>query len=400
MKFLTKTIVILSVISMMTDISSEMLYPVLPMFLKSIGFSVLWIGILEGFAEAIAGFSKGFFGRMSDNMGKRVPFVRIGYTLSSISKPFIGLIAMPVAVFFLRTLDRFGKGIRTAARDAILSSETTNEYKGRVFGFHRAFDTLGAAIGPILALIYLHYYPENYVSLFILAFIPGLIGIIFTFFLKEKKSINTSIEINKTKFLEFLSYWNKSSKNFKKTVIGLIIFTAINSSDIFLLLLVKQQGLTDSDVITLYIFYNLVYALFSAPMGWLGDKIKLKNSLIIGLFLFSIVYILIPLVSTNWIYYLLFSVYGVAISAIEGNSKALVSNIASKEETATAIGFLTSFQSLATLLASSIAGILWATVNPNAPFLISGLVAFLCSVYFLVVNINPDYAIKNNQLAE
>lgn len=372
---------------MMTDISSEMLYPVLPMFLKSIGFSVLWIGFLEGFAEAIAGFSKGYFGRMSDKIGKRVPFVRIGYALSAISKPLIGLFAMPVIVFFLRTMDRFGKGIRTAARDAILSSETTYEFKGRVFGFHRAADTLGAAIGPILALIYLHFYPDNYVNLFILAFIPGLIGILFTFFLKDKQNNILSNNITKTRFLEFLSYWKKSSKNFKLTVVGLIAFTAINSSDIFLLLLVKQNGLSDSGVITLYIFYNLVYAFFSAPMGWLGDKIKLKNSLILGIFLFSIVYIAIPFVDFEWMYYLLFSVYGIAISAIEGNSKALVSNIADKEDTATAIGFLTSFQSLATLMASSAAGILWATINPTVPFLLSGIVAFFCSVYFLFVRI-------------
>jgi len=387
MKFLTKTIVILSIISMMTDISSEMLYPVLPMFLKSIGFSVLWIGILEGFAEAIAGFSKGYFGRMSDKIGKRVPFVRIGYTLSAISKPLIGIFAIPVLVFLFRTMDRFGKGVRTAARDAILSSETTKEYKGRVFGFHRSFDTLGAAIGPILALIYLHFYPENYTTLFILAFIPGFIGIIFTFFLREKKSDVIPLVTNKTKFLEFLSYWKKSSKSFKKTVIGLIVFTAINSSDIFLLLLVKQNGLSDSNVIILYIFYNLVYALFSAPMGWLGDKIKLKNSLVLGMFLFGIVYIFIPFVSSSWIYYLLFSVYGISISAIEGNSKALVSNISEKEETATAIGFLTSFQSIATLLASSIAGILWSAITPAAPFLLSGIVALFCSVYFLFVRL-------------
>lgn len=372
---------------MMTDISSEMLYPILPMFLKSIGFSVFWIGILEGFAEAIAGFSKGYFGKISDKIGKRVPFVRIGYTLSCISKPLIGLFATPVIVFFLRTMDRLGKGVRTAARDAILSSETTKEFKGRVFGFHRGFDTLGAAIGPILALIYLYYYPENYVALFILAFIPGLIGILFTFLLKDKKSIEVSNNHTKTKFLEFLSYWKKSSKNFKKTVIGLIVFTAINSSDMFLLLLVQHHGLSDSTVIILYIFYNLVYALFSAPMGWLGDKIKLKNSLILGIFLFSIVYVFIPFVSSVWLYYLLFSVYGIAISAIEGNSKALITNIAAKEETATAIGFLTSFQSLATLLASSIAGVLWSAINPTAPFLLSGIVAFLCSIYFLIIKI-------------
>lgn len=387
MKYLTRTIIILSIVSMMTDISSEMLYPIMPMFLKSIGFSVLWIGILEGFAEAIAGFSKGYFGKLSDKIGKRVPFVRAGYALSSISKPLIGLISYPITVFFFRTLDRFGKGVRTAARDAILSDETTKEFKGRVFGFHRAFDTLGAAIGPILALLFLNFYPEKYTTLFILAFIPGAIGIIFTFFLKDKNSLQLNHPTEKTKLLDFIKYWKIADINFKKTVIGLLLFTLVNSSDIFLLLLAKNNGFSDSTIITLYIFYNLIYALFSTPMGWLGDKIKLKNSLVLGIFLFSIVYLCIAFASLTWHFYLIFVIYGISISALEGNSKALISNLAKREETATAIGFYTSFQSVATLLASSIAGLLWSLINPSAPFIFTGVVAFLLSIYFLIIKI-------------
>ncbi|HTP12940.1 MAG TPA: MFS transporter, partial [Bacteroidota bacterium] len=167
MKFITKTILFLSLVSLFTDIASEMLYPVMPMYLKSIGFSVVLIGILEGIAEATAGISKGYFGSLSDHLGRRRPFIQAGYALSAVSKPLMALLIQPVWVFVARTSDRLGKGIRTAARDAMLSAETTPEFKGRVFGFHRGFDTLGAAIGPSLALLYLTFHPDEYRSLFL-----------------------------------------------------------------------------------------------------------------------------------------------------------------------------------------------------------------------------------------
>ncbi|WP_248912298.1 MFS transporter [Gelidibacter algens] len=166
MKYITKTVWILSLVSLFTDTASEMLYPIMPIYLKSIGFSIVLIGILEGVAEATAGLSKGYFGKLSDNSGKRVPFVQIGYAFSAISKPMMAIFIYPLWIFFARTIDRFGKGIRTGARDAILSDEATPEAKGKVFGFHRSMDTLGAVIGPSLALVYLYYFPENYKTLF------------------------------------------------------------------------------------------------------------------------------------------------------------------------------------------------------------------------------------------
>ena len=158
MKYITKTVWILSVVSLYTDTASEMLYPIMPIYLKTIGFSIVLIGILEGVAEAIAGLSKGYFGKLSDNLGKRVPFVQIGYAFSAISKPMIALFIYPLWVFFARTIDSVGKGIRTGARDAILSDEATPSTKGKIFGFHRSMDTMGAVLGPALALLYLYYY--------------------------------------------------------------------------------------------------------------------------------------------------------------------------------------------------------------------------------------------------
>ncbi|MBL7836902.1 MAG: MFS transporter, partial [Bacteroidetes bacterium] len=159
MRAISKTVIVLSIVSFFTDVATEMLYPVMPVYLSSIGFSVIFIGVLEGVAEAIAGLSKGYFGKMSDVYGTRLPFVRVGYALSAISKPILGYFATPVWVFLARTLDRFGKGIRTGARDAILSDQATPETKGQVYGFHRTVDTMGAVAGPALALLYLHFFP-------------------------------------------------------------------------------------------------------------------------------------------------------------------------------------------------------------------------------------------------
>ena len=187
-KIITRTILVLSLVSLFTDMASEMLYPVMPVFLRSIGFSVLLIGILEGFAEATAGLSKSYFGRKSDKTGNRLPFVRIGYALSAISKPMMAAFVYPLWIFLARTTDRLGKGIRTAARDAMLSDECTHENKGKVFGFHRSMDTLGAVIGPAIALLFLYFYPGQYKLLFLLAFLPGMVAVFATLFIKEKKN--------------------------------------------------------------------------------------------------------------------------------------------------------------------------------------------------------------------
>ncbi len=181
---ISRTVWILSLVSLFTDIASEMLYPILPLYLQSIGFSILYIGILEGLAEALAGLSKGYFGRLSDLQGKRLPFIQIGYAISALAKPLLVTFNLPLWVLFIRSADRLGKGIRTGARDALLSNATTKENKGKVFGFHRSMDTLGACIGPGISLIYLYFFPENYKSLFLLAFFPGIIAITFTFFIK------------------------------------------------------------------------------------------------------------------------------------------------------------------------------------------------------------------------
>jgi len=379
LKYITKTVWILSIVSLFTDTASEMLYPIMPIYLKSIGFSIVLIGILEGFAEATAGLSKGYFGKLSDNSGKRVPFVQVGYMLSAISKPMMAVFIFPIWIFFARTIDRLGKGIRTGARDAILSDEATPETKGKIFGFHRSLDTFGAVLGPLFALLYLYFNPENYKTLFYIAFIPGLIAVLTTFYLKDKK-----IEAQKvtTPFFSFLNYWKVSPPQYRKVVIGLLAFALFNSSDIFLLLKAKQAGLSDTMVIGVYIFYNLVYALSSFPLGIIADKIGLKKMYVFGLSIFAIVYFGMSLSSNIFVIAGLFFLYGVYGSATEGISKAWISNITLKKDTATGIGTYSAFQSICSMLASSLAGFIWYQFGASATFIITGVTTLLIIFYF------------------
>ncbi len=381
---ITRTIWILSLVSLFTDMASEMLYPVMPVFLKSIGFSILLIGVLEGVAEAVAGLSKGYFGKRSDITGKRLPFVQLGYALSAISKPMMAFFIYPLWIFFARTIDRLGKGLRTGARDALLSDECTKENKGKVFGFHRSLDTLGAVIGPAIALAYLYYYPDDYTTLFIIAFFPGVLAILLTLFIKEKKPINNS-ELKKERwsFFAIFSYWKVSSVEYKKLLIGLLLFATFNSSDVFLLLRMKESGFSDTAVIGVYIFYNLAFALLAYPIGILADKLGLKKIFLSGLFVFAIVYAGFAVNDNLIIFFILFFLYGLYAAATEGISKAWISNIVDKSETATAIGTYSGLQSICALLASSLTGFLWYSFGSLITFLITALVTLIVIIYLV-----------------
>lgn len=381
-RIITKTVWMLSLVSLFTDMASEMLYPVMPVFLKHIGFTVVFIGILEGIAEAVAGLTKPYFGKLSDSTGKRLPFVQLGYGLSAISKPMMALFIFPLWIFVARTLDRLGKGIRTGARDALLSDEATKETKASIFGFHRSMDTLGAVFGPAIALAYLYFYPGNYKTLFLIAFGPGLLAIIATLLIKEKKKLplpnaqRTTINV-----FSFITYWKTSPPQYKKLVTGLLLFALFNSSDVFLLLKMKESGLNDTEVIAVYIFYNLIYALLAYPVGILADKLGIKKIFVLGLFVFAIVYTGFAFNNNLIVFLLLFALYGLYAAATDGISKAWISNMVDKSETATAIGTYAGFQSIAALLASSICGLLWYNFGAMATFLITAGVTILVILY-------------------
>jgi MFS family permease len=341
-----------------------------------------------------AGISKGYFGKLSDENGLRLPFVKLGYLLSNISKPLLAVFTYPVWIFFARSVDRLGKGVRTAARDALLSQEATPETKARVFGFHRSMDTVGAAVGPILALLFLYFYPGEYKTLFYLAFIPGFFSILLIFLLKEKKQPASTL--GKGNFFSFFKYWKIATPGFRKVVPGLLLFALFNSSDIFLLLVTRETlgsttitlaGATlnaDTLTITAYIFYNLVYALASYPMGVLADRLSFKTIIIAGFILFAIVYGGFAFSPSIEVIIILFSVYGIFSAATEGVIKAWITNLSDHQNTATAIGFYTSCESICTLLASIIAGALWTNFGSASTFIVTSVVTITVCIYFIL----------------
>ncbi len=383
---INRTVWILSLVSLFADMASELLYPIIPVYLKEIGFSVLLIGILEGVAEFTVGLGKGYFGKRSDEIGLRLPFVKWGYFLSALSKPMMAFFTYPLWIFFVRSTDRLGKGMRGAARDALLSQQGSKETKARIFGFHRSLDTVGAVAGPALALVFLSFFPGKYKTMFLLALIPGAIAVLLIFLLSEKKLPGTGSV--RGSFFSYFSYWKTATPSYRRLISGLLIFAIANSSDVFLLL--KAKEITQSDTVTIgaYIFYNLVYAASSYPAGILADKIGLKKVLLAGLVLFIIVYGGFIWNSSTFGVFVLFFFYGLYAAFTEGVVKSWISNIAPNTETGTAIGFYTSAQSISALLASTLAGLLWSGFNSSATFIFSAGLTIIAFVYLRIIKTN------------
>lgn len=265
----------------------------------------------------------------------------------------------------------------------MLSAESRPEHKGKVFGLHRGMDTLGAAVGPLVALAFLAYYPQEYRWLFYLAFIPGCLGVTLTLLLRDK---NVRPATPKWPgLLAFIRYLKEAPRGYKKLLYGLWFFTFFNSSDIFLLLMVKHAGLGDLQMIGVYVFYNLVYALFSYPLGALGDRIGLKPTLLMGLALFSTVYFGMAMAGTMIWFFILFFAYGVYSAATESIAKAWIANLVPTGETATAIGTYEAFRSIAILAASIMAGSIWMVWNPQATFIVTGCATLIAAVYLLIM---------------
>ena len=370
----------LGLISLFTDIASEMLYPITPLFLTTVlGASMVVVGIIEGLAEFISGFLKGYFGRLSDKLGKRSIFVTIGYGLSALVKSLPGIFPYISTVFISRITDRVGKGIRTAPRDALLAGNADGN-TGAVFGFHRGMDTLGAAIGPLAALILLHFYPNDFKLIFLIAFLPSVIAVSFTRAVKDKITA-----IKEKQKEHYLNVWKSAPSQYKTIIILVTIFSLVNSSDVFLIL--KSQNVSHSSTLAIigYIFYNIIYAGASYPVGRISDKFGKKNIYVLGLLIFSIVYLgfaVSPNVDWLWGFFVL---YGIYAASTEGIAKAWVSDLIPDEKRGTAIGFLTMLSSFAVMLGSLITGILWDQFGPTVPFLVSSIISFLIAVSFILI---------------
>lgn len=377
-----RAVILLGLVSLFTDIASEMLYPVMPVFFTTVlGASMAAVGLLEGTAEFIAGILKGYFGFLSDKVRKRSLFVSLGYGLSALSKPLPGLIPTIPMIVTTRIADRIGKGVRTAPRDALLGSYSDGN-SGAVFGFHRAMDTLGAAIGPVIALVLLYFYPENYKLVFLVAFIPSIAAVTFTFMVKDRKPGSTKSAKSK---LSYRRFYKTAPSGYKTLLLLFTVFSFANSSDVFLILRAGNIAKNSMYAVVSYILYNIVYALSSYPLGTLSDKIGKKIIITCGIFLFSLVYLGFGLSKDFNTVLLLFVVYGVYAAATEGVMKAWVSDMIEDELKGSAIGLLTMLSSFAVMLGSFATGLIWDAYSPFWAFIVSAVISAIIGIALIFV---------------
>ena len=375
-KVLNPTVVKLGLVSLFADISSEMLYPITPFLLTTVlGASMSSVGFIEGCAEGIASLLKAFSGAWSDKISKRKPFVAIGYFLAAIAKPLTGASLTWTHVLFARALDRTGKGIRTAPRDALLADAVSPKLRGAAFGWHRAMDTIGAAIGPLLAILYLSVIGQNLRTIYYWALIPGLVAVGIALLVEEKPFAQTA-KIPFTHFLDFRFF----SRAFKTYLASWSVFSLANSSDVFLLMKAKSTGLSLTYIILLYCGYNLVYAVLSPYFGGLSDRVGRKRLMILGLSVFAAVYVGFAFASTPWHYCALFSVYGLYMAATDGVGKALAVDLIDPNKKAAGLGALACLTGFSTIIASTVAGALWDHYGPVITFLYGAAGALLAAV--------------------
>ncbi|MCS6990633.1 MAG: MFS transporter [Chitinophagales bacterium] len=370
-----RTVWLLAWVSLLTDISSEMLYPVLPLYLTTVGFSGLLIGILEGCADVTSGLAKMYFGSTSDNRGRRKPFIVGGYLLSALGKTMLAVWSHPIWIFSARLLDRFGKGMRTAPRDALLNQQATPHNRAGIFGFHRAMDTAGAVIGPLLALAYLQYWPKQYSSLFLLAFVPAGLAVVLTLLLRER----ITAPLPRRPWWQRLAYWKQAPPLYRKLLAPLLLFAVIRTTDFFLLLRVQQITGDERMVLFSYILYNLSYAVFAYPFGLWADRWGSLTVLSFGLLFYASVFAGLAFTDRPLLAIVLLIVYGWYAAATEVTARALIGQIVPAHDVGAAMGFYTGMQSLGFLLAGAITGLLWTVWSPQGALGWSAAVALLCA---------------------
>lgn len=367
-------------VSFFMDVSSEMIYPLVPLFLSSVmGVNKSVIGLIEGIAEATASLLKVFSGWFSDRIGNRKWLMAAGYGISALSRPIIALSSIWQHVLVFRFTDRLGKGIRTAPRDAIIAESTDKGSLGKAFGFHRSMDTLGAVVGPAIAFGLLALFANDFRLVFWLSMVPGVIAVLLiVLFITEKKHVKaTGKEAVKLTFKHF--DWR-----FKSFVAIATLFAIGNSSDVFLILRAEQSGVSTYMIPLLYLTFTGVYTITAMPAGIIADKIGRKRVIVAGFMLFSIVYLGFAVFATAITVWGLFALYGLFMGITEGVQKAFLSTVIPSEFKATAFGIYNMSIGLALLPASIIAGLLWDKVSPSAPFYFGSATALLSALLFVV----------------
>jgi len=377
---ISKNVFVLGLVSFFNDVASEMIYPLVPIFLTSVlGAPVAVVGLIEGIAESTANILQVVSGWLSDKWKRRKPFIVFGYSCSAVAKVFLSLAFSWPFVLIARFIDRFGKATRTSARDALITESSETSVRGRSFGFHRAFDTLGAVVGPLLAFLAIHFLDNKFRLIFFLAFIPACIAILLLlFFVKEKKK-EAAFPFN------FHFTWHNLDSSFKIFLFISFIFTLGNSSDAFLILRSQNLGLSLNLIVLAYVLFNFTYAIFSTPAGIISDKIGPKNVLLTGFLLFSVVYLFFGLVHSSFFLWFLFPIYGIYMALTEGVGKAYISNLVPQEKSGTAFGIYQTTIGFCTFFASLIAGALWTYIGISAPFIFGSIMAIISAFLFVIL---------------
>ncbi len=372
----------LGIVSFFTDVSSEMIYPLVPLFLTSIvGAPVAAIGLIEGVAESTASVGRLASGWLSDRLQVRKPLVVLGYSLSAIAKPLLALAhAWPVALG-ARFTDRLGKGVRTAPRDALMADVTPKDTRGRSFGFHRATDSAGAVLGPAIGLGLFEALDHDYRLVFVIAFFPALLGVLALVFVREQKPLapprGASRPIRQLghRYYVFLGIS--------------LLFALGNSSDAFLILRSQNLGLTAAETVSAYILYNFVYTVVSLPAGVASDRFGRRNIIVPGFAIFALVYIGFGAADHGYYVWPLFAVYGLYIAMTDAVGRAFVVDFAPADARGTAIGVYTGAVGAMVLVSSILAGELWDHVDPSAPFLLGAATAAASAVLVFVMLRTP-----------
>lgn len=375
---LQRNVFYLGLVSLFTDLSTEMIYPLLPLFLSvTLGVDKAFIGVIEGIAESSASILKVFSGWLSDRLKRRRLLVGIGYSLSTFAKPLFALSQSGTHVLVIRLVDRIGKGIRTAPRDALIADSSLKQRMGRSFGFHRAMDTLGAVFGPLTAFILLPLVKNDYRTVFWLSFIPASVAVlIILFFVRERLAAPSAERIPFT--------FGVLGRDFKIFVLVATIFALGNSSNAFLILRAQNLGISTGVIPLLWMFFNIIYASTSIPGGVLSDRIGRRSTIIMALFLYSLIYFGFAYAGKPLHIWILFVAYGLYYGLSEGVMRAYVADLVSPQFRATAYGVFHTSVGLAAFPASILMGALWQFYSARVAFSFGALLALLAASLFFV----------------
>jgi MFS family permease len=373
MNKIPKNIRVLGWVSFFTDVSSEMILPILPLFLKNVLKTTMTsIGLIEGVAEATASLLKVASGAWSDRARRRKPFVLVGYGLSTLVKPLLAFTTTWVQVLGIRFADRVGKGIRTSPRDALIADTSATNSRGRSFGFHRSMDTLGAAVGTLLAFFLLSWKVQAYRLIFALSVLPGLTAVLLLIFLlKESPKKQTEAAPSGTVWLPFHDLPPKLW-----LLLGILsLFTFANVSYAFFILKINQMGISAAVVPLVYLFYNLIYAGAALPFGSLSDKLGRQRLLLFGFFLMTFLLWGFAQATSVWQAWALFFVYGLTSAITETVPRAMIADWSKQASRGSALGLYHTVVGLSALPASLIFGAIWNRYGATVAFRYGTLVA-------------------------